>query len=486
MKPNPSLTAGAMVLAMTAAVYADEKPAAATPPPAPKPSAGLVNDWLRGQNSQFKAWDFGGQVRARYEVKENGGVAGNTDFRAGAKNDNSYLLLREKIHLGYNHDWFSAYVEGRDSSSQNDRRDPNPESDRFDLHQAFVTVGNKREFPVTAKVGRQEFIYGDERLVGAGDWGNLGRVFDAAKLRYEDKDTWVDGFVGRLVLPDANNFNVANDYDWFSGVYASTRAVCPKQDTQLYFLSRNTGKQSPSAQSGSLVALPSARDIYTVGFRMKSLPGQLKGWDYALEAATQFGSIKSGGPTSQRLDHQASALSAGGGYTLPKCPMSTRVGLEYNFASGDEDANDDKSGTFEQLFPTNHKHYGYMDFVGWKNIHNPRLSLSAKPFKQLLVSLDYHLFWLADTSDSFYTESGAARSGQTAAGNGTGYGKNSGYSSFLGSEIELDATYAVTSYLVLRSGYGHFFAGNYQKDSFRAVGGAKDADYFYVQATFNF
>jgi len=35
---------------------------------------------------------------------------------------------------------------------------------------------------------------------------------------------------------------------------------------------------------------------------------------------------------------------------------------------------DGKHQTFENLFPTNHKLYGYMDFVGWRNIHNPRLS----------------------------------------------------------------------------------------------------------------
>lgn len=37
---------------------------------APAVSAGLVNDWLRQQSPNFDPWDFGGQFRARLEVKD--------------------------------------------------------------------------------------------------------------------------------------------------------------------------------------------------------------------------------------------------------------------------------------------------------------------------------------------------------------------------------------------------------------------------------
>src|ERR1051326_5760625 len=56
---------------------------------------GLVNEWLRDQSSIFNPWDLGGQFRARYELKENGGSSGgsfpNRDFRRnGVDNDNSF------------------------------------------------------------------------------------------------------------------------------------------------------------------------------------------------------------------------------------------------------------------------------------------------------------------------------------------------------------------------------------------------------------
>jgi len=458
-------------------------------PPSDKPvvSPGLLNEWLRQQSGDFSPWDIGGQFRLRYEVKEDGGSSGgafpNVDFRrTGVDNDNSFLLLREKLHVGFTPaSWFTLYAEGRDSSSTWDDRHPSPEGDFIDLHQAFLRIGDATQSPVTVKVGRQELIYGDERLVGNADWANIPRSFDAAKVRFEDPNFWVDGFVGRVVLPVNHQFNLPNDFDWFSGIYASTATLVPKQETQLYFLSRNASEKAATTRPGALYGRPaSARNIYTVGTRVKSLPGQWRGWDYAAEIAAQFGGSKLNVPGvgPRRLDHEALAASAGAGYTWTSAFGTPRLGLEYNFASGDHDPKDGKDETFENLFPTNHKHYGYMDFMGWRNIHNPRLSAALKPAKPLLLSLDYHLFWLADTHDFFYPEAGPGRS----VG---GYGRNPQFNSFVGSEIDLEAVCTLRPWIILRVGYGHFFVGDYIKSSLAKVGGATDADWVYLQTTFN-
>lgn len=233
----------------------------AQPPTAPTPStAGLVNDWLRRQDEGWSAFDLGGQYRFRFEHKEHfarSGTPGAVDFREeGVPTGNTYGLSRLKVHLGYQPaDWLRGYVEGRDSLAWNDRRAPDPETDRADLHQAWLELGHAASFPLTARVGRQELSYGEERLVGAFDWNNIGRVFDAAKVRYQQEAFWVDAFVGRVVVPVDDTFNVANDYDWFSGVYASTRALCPKQETQVYVLARNTGTGSPRAVDRPLIGL---------------------------------------------------------------------------------------------------------------------------------------------------------------------------------------------------------------------------------------
>jgi hypothetical protein len=119
-----------------------------------------------------------------------------------------------------------------------------------------------------------------------------------------------------------------------------------------------------------------------------------------------------------------------------------------------------------------------MDFVSWQNIHNVRLTSAVKPVKGLTVTLDYHLFWLADTSDSFYAVNGAARSTG-------GYGINPGNGRFAGSEIDLVATYVLKNWLNAQAGYGHFFRGDYVKESLSATG-SQDADWFYAQVAINF
>ena len=63
----------ALVLAISASVYA----AGDYSPTSPlRPSAGLVNDWLRTDNPYMAAWDIGAQVRLRYEMRDNFGIAG--------------------------------------------------------------------------------------------------------------------------------------------------------------------------------------------------------------------------------------------------------------------------------------------------------------------------------------------------------------------------------------------------------------------------
>jgi hypothetical protein len=449
---------------------------------APATSTALANGWLRAQSSVFEPWDLGGQFRARVEYKNYFAAAGQpgaVDFAAQGDRDNAYLLLREKIHVGYTPiPWLSVFAEGRDSSAQNDDRKPSPDVDQLDLHQGYLRLGDAKSFPVSAKIGRQEMQFGDERLIGNADWNNIPRSFDAARITYASEPLQVDGFVSRPVIPRDDRFNIGNEHDYFSGIYATLPKLLPKAQTDFYFLSRNTGVDSATAVSHALVGLPSARDIYTVGSRVSSAPETLHGWDYDAETAYQFGRFKTSA-AGKSLDHQAVAAHVGVGYTLKETAGQPRLGVEYNYASGDSSSTDRKHGTFDNLFPTNHRNYGTMDFFSWQNMHNLRLASSVKPTKRLTVTLDLHGFWLANTDDAFYTVAGAAR---TAGG----YGIKPGSGSFVGMETDLNTSYRFTSYAALQGGYGHFFVGDYVKNSLSVSGGSKDANWIYTQLIVNF
>jgi hypothetical protein len=505
MKNNKTaLTAGALVLAALNQVYAQY-----APPPPPAPFPGFLNEALRKNDPYMNQWDIGGSLRGRIEIKEGIGVAGvpgSVDFRNDDTADvsNEYFIERLRYRVGYTDKWWGALVEGRSSFAQSDERwaysaaplpaetvnknGLGPESDRIDLHQAYVTVGNHKEFPISAKVGRQEMSYGEERLVGAFAWNNIGRVFDAAKVRWQNPWFGVDFFTSRVVIPEDGKFNESNDYDLFSGAYATSMLI-PKNILEVYFLARNSSKQAISAAESPQFPQPSARDIYTFGFRLKSKPGELGAWDYSLEAAGQLGNFQDrrlGGATAPRLEHEAFMLVAQGGYTFSDAWATPRLGLEYSYGSGDSDPNDDKHETFENLFPTNHKFYGYMDLASLQNIQDVRAIFQLKPHPRVSVAVEGHGFWLATTDDNFYNVGGAPRGG-TAATPGNGYGINSSYSSFLGTEIDIIAGYALTRYAQLEVGYGHFFVGDYIESSLSApTHGSQDADYVYVQANLNF
>ena len=502
MKPTlKTLSAAAIVLAAASQVYAQY-----APPPPPAPFPGFLNEYLRKNNPYMNQWDFSGSVRERFEDKSGFAIPGVNaiDFRAhGGDVENDYWLTKVRFHAAYTDKWWSAFVEGESSTASGDERFayPNapavagtvaksgqgPESDNIELHQAYVTIGNHKEFPLSLKVGRQEMIYGDERLIGAFAWNNIGRTFDAAKLRYQNEWFGADFFASRPVIPEDGRFDKDNQYDTFSGVYANSSKL-PKTLLEAYFLSRNSTSQAAAAQPSPQFPQPSARDIYTVGGRLKNKPGDLGNWDYTLEGAYQFGDYRDNrlGVTTPRLRQDAFMVDVQGGYTFSNLWATPRLGAEYIYASGDNNPTDGKHGTFDSLYPTKHKFLGYMDFISLQNVQDVRSILQLKPTSRVSVAVEGHGFWLADTRDSFYNAGGAPR-GVFGATPGNNYGINPGYRSFVGSEVDVIAGVAVTRFAQLETGYDHFFVGDYIRSSLSAPAvGSKDADYLYVQTTINF
>lgn len=495
-----SLGAVALCLSLNASAQTATAPAAggAVAATTPAPSAGLFNDWLREQSPAFTPWDLGGQFRMRLEVKDyfftpgaRPTVAGRTqvDFlKNGGDDNNTYLLTRTRLHVGYNLDWFHIYLEGQDSSSTGDRRRPSFEAEEPNLRQGYVIFGDPKNFPLSGKFGRQELAYGDERLIGTVDWNNIGRTFDAIKLRYETPEFWVDAFTSYPVVPRNNDFNYSNNYDTLSGVYGSTDKLVPWQQSQLYFLARNTEHNSPNYATGALFPLPSPRDIYTAGFRFKSLPGQLDNWDYTTEADYQFGrfsGVTGTAPHATPLaskSHRAYAAHVDGGYTWAKAYGSPRLGLEWNYASGTR--NSKEHGTFDSLYPSTHLFSGIMDFYSWQNIQDARINFSIQPLPKMTLGASYRGVWLASTSDSFYLGNSVPRTGGTPGGH-NGYAVNPTYGSFVGTEADIVLGYAITPYATVQTGYGHFFTGDYIKQSLSAFG-STDADYVYLQARVRF
>src|SRR5687767_6271287 len=155
MTSKASTLSLAALLALTSSALAQYAP---LPPPRPFP--GFANERLRAENVYMSAWDIGANYRARYEQKLGAGftdAGSNWDFskRPVDDNNNGYLLSRLMPRVAYTGKRVAFTMEGRASSSIGDERfnatAPGKglgENDSgLDVHQAFVYVGNHKEFP---------------------------------------------------------------------------------------------------------------------------------------------------------------------------------------------------------------------------------------------------------------------------------------------------------------------------------------------------
>lgn len=397
---------------------------------------------------------FGIEDQTRFEYRDN-----NYDFNSGIStiNDDSWLLNRFRLSMQLKPaEWLTFYVQGQDSREIDSRRADIPgvlgaEGDNpFDLRQLYVEIGDTKVFPLSLKVGRQVLLYGDQRLIGPLEWSNISRTFDAVKLRYTGKDgLWVDAFVSSVVVIDRFGMDDSDKDSLLSGLFAHIPTL-GIQDTELYALYFDDSNRDDH--------------FLSLGTHWKSIPGKLGPWDYETEFVVQTG-------TAGGRDLSAFASYVEAGYTFQQ-PWKPRLGLEYSYASGDGNAADGKQGAFQNLFPTNHLHYGLMDAFSWSNIHDVALHLSAKPNAKVTTSLDFHLFWLGDTADTWRRANAttAVRPANAAASN------------YAGSELDLLITYTATNNLNITLGYSHFFAGSYLSDT----GAESDADFVYLMTGIKF
>ena len=402
------------------------------------------------------------EMRYRLEARQDFDFSENDD-RTSNEND-TFHLLRTRLMFDANlSESIRAFVQLQDARIF-DTTPANRFSitfrDEFDLRQAYVDLRAKAiSEALTLRAGRQELSYGDQRLVGAFDWSNVTQTFDGVKLIYAAKKFTIDGFLTEKVIIDrANPNHWYDDNEGFHGIYATYKGI-DKHLFDLYYLYRNTSEPVLMGPNGTRKLNES-----TVGLRFRG--DKVNNFDYTFEGAYQFGKFGS-------LDVNAYMLIGLAGYTFNDLPWKPRIGLEWDFASGDKDTTDSERNTFDNLWPTNHLFYGYIDLVSLQNINAYHLIADIKPTKKLTLQGDYWIFYLDQTTDAAYN---AAR-GQLRAAN------QRAASGYLGSEADFLLKYAMNKNVALLGGYSRFFAGTFLA---RGNGNNDDANFFYLQSLLKF
>lgn len=409
----------------------------------------LLGECLKKQCLPRGGWfDIGGQYRARYHAERNMRGLGLTGI------DDDFLLHRTRIYGDFH---FTPnirfYAEVLDAESNYENFGPRPiEVNRTEVQNLFVDArllercGNS----LTARVGRQELLFGAQRVVSPLDWANTRRTFEGVRVMWEKKNHSIDAFWMNPMRIDDSSFDSPDRDQEFMGIYSSYTG-CKDQTLDAYFLRLLNGRGTNDFEYN------------TLGLRWQGTQNDFL-WDF--EAAYQFGDNTDGS------SHVAGMATFGIGRKLSCRCWKPTVWLYYDWASGD-DATGAGNG-FHHNFPLAHKYNGFMDLFGRRNLEDVNVQFSVQPSKRLKLLAWYHYLFLETQTDTPYSVVMTPFNAANLPG-----------SPELGHEIDLLATYTFGPRSNLVLGYSRFFSGDYYATT-PGVPFNGDADFFYSQYTINF
>ena len=377
--------------------------------------------------------------RVRLEGFENGG------FQPG--NSEVYLLQRLRLNLKLQPArWLTLFVQTQDARVLWQKQTPAPPyQDTWDLRQAYVEIGDIDHAPIALRVGRQELVFGEERLVGTADWSNVTRTFDAARATFRYRKFRLDAFAASVVVLTDGEVGAAQPGDNLHGLYGSLADVIPKATIEPYFFWRlQPGVKSELGPAANL-------DMKVTGLRwVGKLPWN---FDYNTDLAWERGGLA-------RDSISAWAGHWVIGYRPPKAAWQPRVFVEYNYATGDGNPKDGRRNTFDELYPSGHDKNGLADEFGWRNIHYARTGLELQPRAKWLISARYSGVWLADARDALYNASGSAvvRVADGSAGR------------WVGQEIDGLGAYRLARAMRVGAGLAHILPGTFLKRATPGLG----------------
>jgi len=322
-------------------------------------------------------WTTSADIRERYQSFDNFNF--NSSVNNNSREFDSRLYIRAKGDFGHGLSMLlqpqAVYILNHSSvgGTQN--------FSQADLLQAYLQY-NIGDFGV--RFGRQQLLYGDQRLLGHLGWKDVSRTFDGVKGMYHAGSVKLDLFAVHpadivamtpgVAAPQGKSLVTWEDRRLI-GFYG-TYNLAPKSGVDAYFINWHHNQHAAAGKG---------RNLNTFGAR---LFGQWRGFDATAEAVLQRGTWKNG------VAQRASAYAARAGYTFDF--WSSRFGIEYDYSPGDDKTDAATHRNFVFPFHTNHMHYGEMDRFSWANMKDLRFSLKTSPLQGLALMVNAHLFYLAE------------------------------------------------------------------------------------------
>ena len=401
---------------------------------------------LSKNNSYFAS--IGGEARFQYTYTVNDKWGDDSDEGDG------YLLSRYLLHADIHLGVFRTFFELQ-SSLANSKIDPSPvDENQLDIHQAFLDINfihNKSE-QFTLRSGRQEMMYGSQRLVAVREGPNSRLAFDGIKLFYKNRNWQTDAFFTHPIANKTGTFNDEfNENAKFWGSYTVIHKVPFVENIDLYYLGLWKSRSVFDDAIGE-------ENRHSIGTRIWKNKGN---WKYDFEALYQFGKIS-------EKTISAWTLSSFACYTFENVKFSPEIGLKTEIISGDRHSDDNHLETFNPLYPRG-AYFGLVALIGPSNLIDIHPSINFTLTDKLGLGFDYDIFWRQTISDGLY----APNMQLLYSGKGT-------TERYIGSQLISNLDYAMNDFLSFTLETGWFNAGSFLKE----VGTGKD--YFYAALTAQF
>lgn len=375
---------------------------------------------------------LGGELRSQYQYFNNenwGDVPNDSD---------GFLLNRALFHLDTKYKKSFRLFAQIQSSTAISRIDPSPvDKNELDIHQLFMDFNfqlNENDF--TFRVGRQEFMYGSQRLVAVREGPNSRQAFDAVKMIWKHKNLKSDVFYSQFVKNTFGNFNDRlNPNTIFYGVYNVINKIPLIQNIDLYYLGLDKKTASFNSISGE-------EKRHSIGTRIWS---KNKNWNYDFETVYQFGSIE-----NQSI--QAWTASLYTNYQFNQLKFKPKLGLKTELISGDKSTDDNKLQTFNPLFPRG-TYFGLAAILGPSNLYDIHPSIELAINDRMSFAADYDFFWRFSKSDGIYQPNSALI-----------YSSANSTQRYIGSQLGASIDYDIQKWFSLKIEATWFKAGSYLKE----------------------
>jgi hypothetical protein len=366
-------------------------------------------------------------------------------FRSAVLRDadyDTYLLNRFRLTaIAKMSSWAQATVQTQDSRAYWYDLSPVPKSMRnvFDLRLASLELAKKGRRGVSAVIGRQELSLADRRLIASSDWGNVGRTYDGLRVTAFVPGFRVDVFGVAPVDVTPDSFSQAKYGERAFGAWTSFNRLKPLGYLDVYQLAKyNYTATGETGTRGDQI-------VYTTGVRFGGPIGKMVTWE--TDTAVQRGHAAADSIS-------AWAAHEGMSWTISPSASKPKLGIEYNFASGDNNPRDGIRQTFDQLYASTHGMWGLADQVGWRNMHHAAVKFEFSPVASIKVNAALNKLYLATVNDAWYGVSGSKVALDRSAS-----------SRDIGWEPDLFATYTVNRDISFGAGIAVLVCGGFVKQS---------------------